>query len=130
MVSVIVRVLTARVPADEVAQFNQLLRSQLDELRGQPGLAYAKIARRLVRDDSEEVVLFEEWRTPADLWAWTRGQLDDPRLLPGMVELVEHLSIDHYESLDVMPGEPALTVVDGGTAPPGHSGPATPAAAG
>ena len=97
----IVRVLTARVPARDVGRFNHLLREQLDELRVQPGLVYAKLARRLDEQGSEEVVLFEEWRTPSDLWTWTGGRLNRPRLLPGTEELIESLKIEHYEALDV-----------------------------
>ncbi|HSK53148.1 MAG TPA: antibiotic biosynthesis monooxygenase [Clostridia bacterium] len=96
----IVRVLTARVPARNAGTFNELLRAELKELQTQPGLVYAKLARRLDENDDEEVVLFEEWRTPADVWAWTGGQLHVPRLLPGTEELVENLVITHYEALD------------------------------
>ena len=69
----IVRVLTAHVAPPNVGEFNELLRAQLAELRRQDGLVYAKLARRLDQRDGEEVVLFEEWRTPADLWEWTGG---------------------------------------------------------
>jgi hypothetical protein len=113
---VIVRVLTARVPAPNVGRFNDLLRGQVVELRVQPGLVYAKIARRLEESGSEEVVLFEEWATPADLWVWTGGRLSAPRLLPGTEELVEDLVITHYEALDVTPEEMDLFVVPGGAA--------------
>ena len=97
----IVRVLTARVPLPNVGQFNELIRGELAELRQQPGLAYAKLARRLEVTGGEEVVLFEEWLTPADLWTWTGGRLTTPRLLPGTEELVDELSIAHYEALDM-----------------------------
>lgn len=96
----IVRVLTARVPARNAGTFNELLRAELKELQTQPGLVYAKLARRLDENDDEEVVLFEEWQTPADVWAWTGGLLHVPRLLPGTEELVENLVITHYEALD------------------------------
>jgi heme-degrading monooxygenase HmoA len=101
----ILRVLTARVPSPNIGQFNELLRAQLLELREQPGLAYVKLARRLHEDASEEVVLVEEWLTPADLFVWTRGRLTKPRLLPGTEGLVEDLVITHYEALDVSPEE-------------------------
>jgi len=114
---VIVRVLTARVPAANVGSFNVLIRAQLDELRTQRGLVYAKLARRLDPDDGEEVVLFEEWETPGDVWAWTGGKLHRPRLLPGTEELVADLAITHYEALDRYPAgnEP---LVDPGTGLP------------
>jgi hypothetical protein len=100
---VIVRVLTARVPSEHVSQFNVLLRAQLAELREQPGLVYAKLARRLDEDGAEEVVLFEEWETPNDVWAWTGGRLTVPRLLPGTEPLIADLVISHYEALDRVP---------------------------
>ncbi len=100
-VPVIVRVLTAHIPAPNVGRFNHLLRAQLDELRLQPGLVYAKLARRLDDQGAEEVVLFEEWRTPSDLWTWTGGRLNRPRLLPGTEELIGSLKIEHYEALDI-----------------------------
>jgi hypothetical protein len=99
----ILRILTARVPDKNIGTFNDLLRAQLTELREQPGLVYVKLARRLEPDGSEEVVLIEEWRTSPDLFAWTRGQLNVPRLLPGTEDLVQDLIITHYEALDVTP---------------------------
>ena len=101
----IVRILTARVPRENVGPFNDLLRAQLTELREQPGLVYAKLARRLNEDHGEEVVLVEEWRTPTDLFDWTRGRLTKPRLLPGTEDLIEDLVISHYEALDLAPDD-------------------------
>ncbi len=99
----IVRVLTARVAQENTGKFNDLLRAQLAELRTQPGLVYAKLARRLDEQFGEEVVLFEEWETPGHVWAWTGGRLTEPRLLPGTEELVVDLAISHYEALDRYP---------------------------
>ena len=101
----IVRVLTAQVSERNAGEFNALLRAQLDELRVQPGLVYAKLARRLQEDGAEEVILFEEWQTPADVWRWTGGRLTKPRLLPGTEPLVRDLTITHYEALDLDPLE-------------------------
>jgi hypothetical protein len=113
---VIVRVLTARVSEQNSGAFNNLLREQLEELRDQPGLVYAKLARRLGADRAEEVILFEEWRTPDDLWAWTGGRLNVPRLLPGTEKLIDRLTIAHYEALDmdvdVNEGATAATLPD------------------
>ncbi|MEO8570062.1 MAG: hypothetical protein ABI553_00050 [Chloroflexota bacterium] len=95
--------LTARVEQQNTGKFNDLLRAQLAELRTQPGLVYAKLARRLDEQFGEEVVLFEEWETPGDVWAWTGGRLSEPRLLPGTDELVADLIITHYEALDRFP---------------------------
>lgn len=98
---VILRVMTARVPNANIGAFNELLRAQLAELRSQPGLVYGKLARRLEDDGGEEVVLVEEWRTSADLFEWTQGQLNQSRLLPGAEALVEDLIIRHYEAIDL-----------------------------
>jgi heme-degrading monooxygenase HmoA len=108
---VIVRILTARVPRQNVGPFNDLLRAQLTELRVQPGLVYVKLARRLNENEGEEVVLVEEWRTPADLFAWTRGRLTKPRLLPGTEDLLEGVTVSHYEALDLSPDDLALRVL-------------------
>ena len=108
---VIVRILTAKVPAENIGLFNDLLRAQLKELQEQPGLVYAKLARRLDENQSEEVVLVEEWRTPSDLFEWTRGRLTRPRLLPGTEDLIANLIITHYEALDVAPEDLALRVL-------------------
>ncbi len=107
----IVRVLTAHVARDQVGQFNELIRGELQELRGQPGLVYAKLARRLDERGGEEVVLFEEWATPSDLWEWTGGRLTEPRLLPGTEELVEDLVVTHFEALDIDLGDADLTSI-------------------
>jgi heme-degrading monooxygenase HmoA len=109
---VIVRVLTARVLPKHAGQFNELLRGQLAELREQPGLVYVKLARRFDETGDQEVVLFEEWRTPSDLWTWTRGRLAQPRLLPGTEELIDNLTITHYEALDIDPSMFELTVTE------------------
>jgi len=122
----ILRVLTARVPNQNIGEFNELLRAQLRELREQPGLVYAKLARRLADDQTEEVVLVEEWSTTADLFEWTHGRLTVPRLLPGTGALVENLVISHYEALDVSPEDLQRRVL--GTGPLGAIERPTPAA--
>ena len=106
----IVRVLTARVLPPHAARFNDLFRAKLADLQGQPGLVYAKLARRFAENGDEEIVLFEEWRTPSDLWAWTEGRLGAARLLPGTDGLVDALTITHYEALDVLPDDLDLSV--------------------
>ena len=112
----IVRVLTARVLPGHAARFNDLLRGQLAELREQPGLVYVKLARRFDDTGLQEVVLFEEWRTPSDLWQWTRGRLGQARLLPGTEALIDNLTITHYEALDLDPEELEKVVLFGGRA--------------
>lgn len=101
----LVRILTARVLPHDAQRLNDLFRAKLDELQRQDGLVYAKLARRFLDDGAEEVVLFEEWRTPAALWAWSGDQPDVPRLLPGTEALLQDLRITHFEALDVLPEE-------------------------
>jgi heme-degrading monooxygenase HmoA len=107
----ILRVLNARVNKRNISEFNDLLRAQLVELREQPGLLYVKLARRLDDEGGEEVVLIEEWRTPADLFEWTGGRLTQPRLLPGTEDLVTKLVITHYEALDLTPEDLGLRLL-------------------
>jgi len=109
----ILRVLTAHVQKRDMGTFNELLRAQVAELRTQPGLLYVKLARRLESDGSEEVLLVEEWRTPADLFEWTGGHLNQPRLLPGTEALVASLVITHYEALDISPEDLGLRLLGG-----------------
>ena len=109
----ILRVLTAHVQKRDMGAFNELLRAQVAELRTQPGLLYVKLARRLESDGSEEVLLVEEWRTPADLFEWTGGHLNQPRLLPGTEALVASLVITHYEALDISPEDLGLRLLGG-----------------
>jgi hypothetical protein len=108
----IIRVLNAHVSAPKVAEANGVMRELLAELRTQPGLAYAKLARRLLDNDDEELILVEEWLTPADLFEWTGGRLEKARLPPGAAALIENLGVTHYESLDRLPEEMDLDVHD------------------
>jgi hypothetical protein len=96
---VIVRVLRARVRAGRVGPFNALFRRQLALLREQEGLLYVKLARRLQRDGGEEAVLFEEWQDAASLYAWVGPNLTEPRLVPGVRELIDEIHVAHYEAL-------------------------------
>lgn len=116
---VIVRVLRATVAARNVAAFDSRFRGQVDLLREQPGLVYVKLARRLRKDGSEEVVLFEDWRDPASLYAWVGPNLDEPRLVPGTRELIDSIEVAHYEALDV-------DVSDAASAPPTDAAPPGP----
>jgi quinol monooxygenase YgiN len=99
---VILRVLTATVPQEHAGTFNVLMRRQLPILREYEGLVWVKLARRIV-GRTEEVVLVEEWRDAASLYAWTGPELTRPRLLPGAEALVEDVRITHYEALDIDP---------------------------
>ena len=99
---VIVRVLTARVALHNAGRFEDLLRQQLPRMREHKGLVYLKLAR-LANGAFEEVLLFEEWRDAASLYAWTGGQLSRPRLMPGAEVLAEDVRVTHYEALDVDP---------------------------
>ena len=98
--SLIVRVLRARVRASRVGPFNALFRRQVPLLREQPGLVYVKLARRLQADGGEEAVLFEEWQDAASLYAWVGPNLAEPRLIPGVRELIDEIHVAHYEALD------------------------------
>jgi hypothetical protein len=103
----IVRVVTARVSTERAAAFNSMLRLQLPILREQPGLVYLKLVRQ-VDTDGENVLLFEEWRDTASLYAWAGPLITKPRLLPGAEELVERIEVSHYEALDVEFDEEAV----------------------
>jgi hypothetical protein len=98
----IVRVLTATVSDRSSTRLHELMRQQLPILREYDGLIYVKLARRLVGSE-EEVVLFEEWRDPASMYAWTGPNIERPRLLPGAEDLISDLRITHYEALDLDP---------------------------
>ena len=110
----IIRLLQARVAGPDVARFNLLFRSQVDLLREQPGLEYVKLARRLGPGGGEDVLLFEEWQTPGDVYRWVGPNLAEPRLVPGARELMEALTVTHYEALDreLAPFEEPLDDVD------------------
>lgn len=107
----IVRVLTARVRSDRAEALNALFRQQLPILREQPGLAYVKLARQVGSED-EEIILFEEWRDTASLYAWAGPTIAKPRLLPGTQELIDELTVKHYEALDVDPDAAAGADMD------------------
>ena len=98
----IVRVLTATVSTEHSGRLHELMREQLPLLHGYEGLIYVKLARRLVVNH-EEIILFEEWRDVAAMYAWTGPNIERPRLLPGAEDLIEDLRITHYEALDVDP---------------------------
>jgi len=87
------------VRAGRVGAFNAVFRRQLALLREQDGLLYAKLARRLQPDGGEEAVLFEEWQDAASLYAWVGPNLTEPRLVPGVRELVDEVHVAHYEAL-------------------------------
>lgn len=101
---VIIRVLTATVAERSSGRLHELMRQQLPILREYDGLVYVKLARRLT-GATEEVVLIEEWRDPAAMYAWTGPDIERPRLLPGAEDLISSLTIMHYEALDIEPTE-------------------------
>lgn len=96
---VIVRVLRAQVRPGRVAAFNVVFRRQVALLREQPGLLYVQLARRLEPDGGQEAVLFEEWADAASLYAWVGPDLAAPRLVPGARELIDDLTVSHFEVL-------------------------------
>jgi heme-degrading monooxygenase HmoA len=99
---VIVRILTAKVPVQNAAAFENVLRSQLPMMRVQDGLVYVKLARQSHRG-YDDVLLFEEWRDSRALYAWAGADVERPRLLPGAEGLADFVHVTHYESLDVDP---------------------------
>ena len=126
----IVRVLRVRVRAGRVGAFNALFRRQVALLREQDGLLYAKLARRLQPDGAEEAVLFEEWQDAASLYAWVGPNLKEPRLVPGVRELIDEVHVAHYEALsddtetalEDSGDDAAVTPVQGGDDPPVDEG--------
>lgn len=98
----IVRVLTAKVSYASSGRMHELMRQQLPVLHEQDGLVYVKLARRLL-GPIEEVVLFEEWRDAASMYAWAGPDITRARLLPGAESLIDDLVITHYEALDIEP---------------------------
>ena len=71
-------------------------------MRQLDGIRYLKLARQ-AGPTHEDVLLFEEWRDAASLYAWVGDEIGEPRLLEGARELVERVEVTHYESLDVDP---------------------------
>jgi heme-degrading monooxygenase HmoA len=110
---VIVRVFTGRVVARREGDFNVNVRARLDQIRQQPGNNYVKFARK-IEGDREVVMLITEWRTAADLYAWTRGEVDTPHMVD--LEMLEDWEVEHWEALDMTPLEEELP-------PSGHSVP-------
>jgi quinol monooxygenase YgiN len=94
--------LTATVSELSSARLHELMREQLPILRTYDGLVYVKLARRLM-DRQEELILFEEWRDTAAMYAWTGPNIEQARLLPGAEDLITDLRITHYEALDLDP---------------------------
>ena len=119
----IVRLLQARVRAGKVATLDALFRQQVTLIREQPGLEYVKLARRLQPDGGEDVLLFEEWRDTASLYAWVGPNLAEPRLVPGARELMDDLVIAHYEALDRDLDTDLANVDHADSAPAASSGP-------
>ena len=98
----IVRILTAKVPNQHAAAFENVLRAQLPLMRAHDGLVYVKLARQ-AHPGFDDVILFEEWRDAAALYGWAGNDIAKPRLLPGAEGLADSISVTHYESLDVDP---------------------------
>lgn len=101
--------------AGRVGAFNALFRRQVVVLQEQPGLLWVKLARRLHADGSQEAVLFEEWEDASSLYGWVGPNLTEPRLIPGIRELVDEVSVAHYESLAEDVAEELEESTDGGS---------------
>jgi hypothetical protein len=89
-----------KVRAGKVGVFNALFRRQVGLMREQSGLEYVKLARRLHPDGGQDAVLFEEWQDAASLYAWVGPNLGEPRLVPGVRELIDDLVVAHYEAIE------------------------------
>ncbi|SRR6187200_3727492 len=98
----IVRIVTARVPLRSASTFHQLLRDQLPELHSHEGLVYAKLVRRILRDE-EEIMLIEEWADARALYRWTGPDPERPRLPADAYHLMTDVKITHHEALDLDP---------------------------
>jgi hypothetical protein len=107
---VIVRVLTANVQINRSGQLHELMRRQLPLLRSYDGLVYVKLARRM-EGQTEQIVLIEEWQDAQAMYAWTGPNVAVARLLPGTAELIDQLSITHYEALDIEVSEEVAEIV-------------------
>jgi heme-degrading monooxygenase HmoA len=98
---VIVRVFEGVVVSPNEADFVRFLRDEaLPELRGAPGLVYAKVGRKVL-PQGIRVLVVSEWRTPAALYAWVGPDLQFPRIVAAHLEWLKEYSITHYEALDV-----------------------------
>ena len=110
----IVRILTARVPAVNAGAFEDVLREQLPMMRAHEGLVYVKLARQ-AHPGYDDVLLFEEWRDAAALYGWTGPNVSKPRLLPGAEGLAEKVEVTHYEALDMDPDVFTASVAGAGS---------------
>jgi heme-degrading monooxygenase HmoA len=117
----IVRILTARVPDRNAADFERVLRAQLPLMREHPGLVYVKLARQSHRD-YDDVLLFEEWRDASSLYGWAGRDIAKPRLLPGAEGLAESVTVTHFEALDVDPDALIATATPDASQPASHAG--------
>ena len=96
----IVRVFTGRVAARREGDFNARVRGRLDLIRGQPGNVYVTFARK-IEGGRERVMLITQWKTAADLYAWTGGDVGRPRSVD--LDLLDEWRVDHWEALDPGP---------------------------
>jgi heme-degrading monooxygenase HmoA len=98
----IVRVFTGRVAARREGDFNANLRGRLAAIADEPGNIYVKFARK-IEGDRERVMLITEWESAADLYAWTRGDVDRPHAVD--LDLLDEWEVSHWEALDPSPLE-------------------------
>jgi len=97
--AVLVRVVTGRVKASEVAQVAPVVRERLPAVRDQPGLVAAHFGRQLTGLDAE-FVFVTVWRTAGDMHAWVGADLDHTPLFDGHEEVLGDYQVRHYETLD------------------------------
>jgi heme-degrading monooxygenase HmoA len=100
----IVRVVTARVRRGREQQLHQLLLDQGPVMRAHDGLRYLKMARQVL-PEGERVVIVEEWIDPESLYRWVGSDLTRARLMPGAEALLESVTVEHFEAIDLDPDQ-------------------------
>lgn len=97
-----VRVLRAVVSPRAMEPAAARLTPVLDELRSDPGLVNAFLARRPLSDGRDELLLVEHWTSPAARLAWVE-QGPSRRSHPPLPSGIETTAVA-YEVLDVADG--------------------------
>src|SRR5512140_456188 len=100
--SLIVRLLSGRVPAEKLESFHEQARLALESARRCPGLVHGEVGRQIRADCSEDVVFLTTWRDLASLYGWIGGNdlLTSPLFEEGESPLFSRLEVQHYEALD------------------------------
>jgi heme-degrading monooxygenase HmoA len=107
--SLIVRVLTGRVPPEQVAPFHAQARVVIRDLRKHDGLLHTEVARQVHSDGGEEIILVSVWSDFGAIYSWLGvvDLLDTPMTNGGEPSLFERFDVQHYEVLDMDDAEGA-----------------------